>query len=90
VKMRIVKVKESGFKSKRVKGKVYVWRQKWLNVPAEYKNYPYLLVMGTDEFIEILWNDEAREKAREEYSKEFERYKTESEKKEEREARGSC
>jgi len=78
--MRIVNVKESRFKSKRVGDKTYLWRQRWLNVPREYKNKRSLVVMSEQELIDILYKDEARKKAREEFLKEIERHKKELDK----------
>lgn len=64
--MRIVNVKESRFKSKRVGDKTYLWRQRWLNVPKEYRDRRTLIVIAPEEFVDILWDDEAREKAKKE------------------------
>lgn len=62
--MQIVEVKESGIKHKIVKDKVYTWRQRWLNVPAEYKDEYRLVVMSIEELIDILYDDKKREEFR--------------------------
>ena len=67
--MKIVRVKETGFKRKTVKGKVYVWRQYYLNVPKEYRLKPYLVVMSLEEFAYILRDNETREKAKKEFDR---------------------
>ena len=67
--MKIVRVKETGFKSKVVKGKVYVWRQYYLNVPKEYRLKPYLVVISMEEFAKILYDNETREKVKKEFDK---------------------
>ena len=62
--MRIVEVKKSKIKYKIVKDKIYSWRQRWLNVPAEYKDEHRLIVMSIEEFIDILYNDKKRDEYR--------------------------
>jgi len=85
--MRIVDVKESGLKMKKVGDKTYLWRQKWLNVPKEYRNKPSLIVIAPEEFINILWDKEARKKVIKELDKLLEERKKRWEKK--KEERGS-
>ena len=38
----------------------------WLNVPKEYRDRRTLIVIAPEEFVDILWDDEAREKAKKE------------------------
>jgi len=61
--MQIVEVKRSDFKSKKYKGKWYFWKQRWLNVPKEYKKEYFLVVMSLRELIDILYKEHKRKEA---------------------------
>jgi len=67
--MRLLEVKRSKPKVKERKGKIYIWRQYYLNVPKEYRDRHYLIVMAPEELIDILWDDKKREEAKKELDK---------------------
>lgn len=59
--MRVVKIRKSDVKIKKVGNKMYAFRQRWLRVPGEYKDEAVVIVISLSEMVDILHDEKKRE-----------------------------